>query len=168
VAILKKAWPDGRTSLKLEPEAFLRKLAGIVAPPRAHLVRYSGVFAPNAGERAEVVPAAEATEKDEQEGEGRRRGGRLPWSELLRRVFKFDVLECPCGGRRRVIAFITEPEVVKDILVAVHLPSAVPEVERARAPPQCELGEWPALEAEVPFEDYGVDEVPENEEGQDL
>jgi len=30
------------------------------------------------------------------------RVGRVPWAELLRRVFAPDVLSCPCGGRRGV------------------------------------------------------------------
>jgi hypothetical protein len=43
---LKRAWPDGRTHLVMEPVAFLRRLVGIIPPPRRHLVRYSGVLTP--------------------------------------------------------------------------------------------------------------------------
>jgi hypothetical protein len=32
------------------------------------------------------------------------RGTGVPWAELLRRVFATDVLACPCGGRRSVVA----------------------------------------------------------------
>jgi len=32
--------------LLLQPSEFLRRLATLVPPPRAHLVRYHGVFAP--------------------------------------------------------------------------------------------------------------------------
>jgi hypothetical protein len=39
---------------------------------------------------------------------GTNRGGRIPWAELLRRVFAADVLACPCGGRRRVIAIVVD------------------------------------------------------------
>src|SRR4051812_15183248 len=38
---------------------------------------------------------------------------RIPWSELLLRVFREDVLSCPCGGRRVVLAFITDKDVVE-------------------------------------------------------
>ena len=31
---LKRAWPDGRTELVLPPVAFLRRLCGIIPPPR--------------------------------------------------------------------------------------------------------------------------------------
>jgi len=36
---LKKRWPDGRTHLRLSPTAFLRRLAGILPPPRARRPR---------------------------------------------------------------------------------------------------------------------------------
>jgi len=43
--------------LLLSPVAFLRRVAALVPPPRANLVRYFGVFAPNARVRPRVVPA---------------------------------------------------------------------------------------------------------------
>jgi DNA-binding MarR family transcriptional regulator len=33
---------------------------------------------------------------------------RIPWGELLMRVFREDVLQCPCGGRRVVLAFVND------------------------------------------------------------
>jgi len=57
---LKRPWPDGRTHLVMEPVAFLRRLVGIIPPPRRHLVRYSGVFGPASKHRAKLralVPA---------------------------------------------------------------------------------------------------------------
>ena len=59
---LKRPWPDGRTHLVMEPVAFLRRLVGIIPPPRRHLVRYSGVFGPASKHRAKLhalVPTAE-------------------------------------------------------------------------------------------------------------
>jgi hypothetical protein len=47
---------------------------------------------------------------------------RIPWAELLLRVFREDVLLCPCGGRRVVLAFITEKKVVRAILERLGLP----------------------------------------------
>ena len=64
----------------------------------------------------------------------RRRHG---WAELLRRVFAVDVLRCGlCGGRRELIAQITQPEVVGAILSALGLPSEAPVVHPARGPPE--------------------------------
>jgi hypothetical protein len=41
---------------------------------------------------------------------------RISWSELLLRVFRADVLRWSCGGRRVVLAFLTDEKVVKAIL----------------------------------------------------
>jgi Putative transposase len=150
---LKRPWPDGRTHLVLDPVAFLRRLAGIIPPPRHHLVRYAGVFAPRARLRAQVVslapgaaarpaPARSArTAAAAQPGastallSGRRPTTRLPWADLLRRVFAHDVLACPCGGRRRVLCFITDATVVAAILSALGLATTVRTFAAARAPP---------------------------------
>jgi len=51
---LKRPWPDGRTHLVLEPVAFLRRLVGIIPPPRRHLVRYAGVFGPASKARSKL------------------------------------------------------------------------------------------------------------------
>jgi len=41
------------------------------------------------------------------------------------RVFREDVLACPCGGRRVVLAYLTQPWPVKAILDHLGLPSTV-------------------------------------------
>jgi hypothetical protein len=53
---------------------------------------------------------------------------RIPWAELLLRVFREDVLRCPCGGRRVVLAFITEKKLVREILEHLGLPTTRPPV----------------------------------------
>ena len=58
---LKRPWPDGRTHLVLEPVAFLRRLVGIIPPPRRHLVRYAGVFGPASKHRAKLRALVPAT-----------------------------------------------------------------------------------------------------------
>ena len=57
---MKRPSPSGQTHLVLSPLTFLRRLAALVPPPRANLVRYFGVFAPNARVRPRVVPAPPA------------------------------------------------------------------------------------------------------------
>ena len=65
---------------------------------------------------------------------------RLTWAELMRRVFTLDVLKCPvCRGPMKIIAEITQPEVIARFLAALDLPAEHPEIERARPPPQLEL-----------------------------
>jgi hypothetical protein len=53
---LKRRWRDGTTHLLLERVALLELLAALVPPPRFHLVRYHGIFAPCASWRDHVVP----------------------------------------------------------------------------------------------------------------
>ena len=100
-------------------------------PPRVHGMRYQRVFAPNAKGRVRVVPEVaeevkrcggppaprqqeQATEVSEPpqpspvaSSAARRarspREYRVPWAELLRKVFAAAVLGCPeCGGRLQV------------------------------------------------------------------
>jgi hypothetical protein len=137
---LKRPLGDGREVLVLEPCELLRKLAALVPPPRAHLVRYHGVFAPASAWRSRIVPApaVPATCADvpdaqpppahpaEAAANRRNRASRIPWADLLLRVFREDILHCPCGGRRVVLAFITERNVVKEILEHLGLPTPAP------------------------------------------
>jgi hypothetical protein len=50
---MKRTFSDGTRELLLEPLELLRRLCTLVPPPRVHVTRYHGVFAPNArGRRA--------------------------------------------------------------------------------------------------------------------
>ena len=60
--------PDGTTHLVLSPSELIEKLAALIPPPRLNLVRYDGVFAPNAADREQIVPGPEP------EGEGEEGG----------------------------------------------------------------------------------------------
>jgi hypothetical protein len=144
--------------LVLQPIELLRRLATLVPPPRAHLVRYHGVFGPASRWRRQVIPLlsessateqpcgyapprsediapamTEATCPDLATGKPQRPAdpSRIPWAELLRRVFRDDVLTCPCGGRRVVLAYLTQPGPVKAILDHLGLPSTGPPTARS-------------------------------------
>jgi hypothetical protein len=66
----------------------------------------------------------------------------LPWHELLRRVFAFDVLLCPkCAGPMTVLAYLTEQSVLDKILRHLGLPTTSPPLSPARRPEQVELFE---------------------------
>jgi hypothetical protein len=77
---------------------------------------------------------------------------RLPWSELLRRVFAVDALQCDrCGGRMRILAAIDQPEVIRGILGCLGLSSRAPPLTPAPSPEPTdrELGfeePWPSDE----------------------
>ena len=54
---LKTPYRDGTTHIVLEPLDLMARLAALVPPPRMHLTRYHGVFAPHSKLRAAVTPA---------------------------------------------------------------------------------------------------------------
>ena len=54
-------------------------------------------------------------------------------AELLRRIFEVEPLECPrCGQTMRIVAFITEPQVIDRILD--HFRRTAAARRRSRAP----------------------------------
>ncbi len=74
---------------------------------------------------------------------------RVPWAELLRKVFAIDVLECPrCTSRLEVIAFIADGRVAKRILDHLGIHSQAPPVARTTG-----TEDPPALD---PFPDYSA------------
>jgi len=61
-----------------------------------------------------------------------RRRRTLPWARLLRRVLFLDVLSCPrCAAPMVVLALISEPQVVRKILLHLGLPADLPSVAPA-------------------------------------
>lgn len=67
---------------------------------------------------------------------------RIPWKELLLRVFRENILACPCGGRREVIAFIHETPVIDRILRHLGLATTGPPTAPARLPARAETWLW--------------------------
>jgi hypothetical protein len=78
---------------------------------------------------------------------------RLPWPQLLARVFGNDILSCPCGGRRRLVAFIPRSREASEILERLGIDCTAPPIAKARTPPHQES--W---FADPPPDDRGVDE----------
>jgi hypothetical protein len=136
---------------------FLERLAALVPPPRAHLVVYHGILASAAAVRSDVIPYsfAEASSPSGRsaapDSETAAISNGLPatvpaprsrnytWAELMKRVFLIDVLRCPCGGTRRLIASITEAAVIMRILRCLGLAAgsserASPEVTAITSP----------------------------------
>ncbi len=178
---LKRTAPGAPAVLTLSPTEFLAKLAALIPPPRSHLVRYHGVFSPHCKQRRQIVPGpapAESAESAPPAGAGsvdsaavanpidvpadsaaapevkksRRSIYRIDWASLLKRVFALDVLRCErCGGRRKLIALITQTPVAKKILVHLGLPAKAPASWPARAPPDPVAG----------FSEHdGIDQIP--------
>jgi hypothetical protein len=60
----------------------------------------------------------------------------------LRRVFAQDVLRCDCGGRRSVVALVTDATRARGLLTTLGLPTEPATFAPARDPPQAEFA-WP-------------------------
>jgi hypothetical protein len=148
--------PDGRTVLLLSPLELLQRLACLVPPPRVHRHRHHGVLAPNARLRPQVIAlregeledgppvaddAVESSESPEshatETSPSSARSARIRWAQLVARIYEVLPLLCPsCGGQMRILAFLTDPPVVRSILVHLDLPHRPPPVAPARGPPQ--------------------------------
>jgi hypothetical protein len=148
---LGRTWRDGTSAIELDPMTFLARLAALVPRPGVHLLTYHGLLAPAASYRNRVVPEPpDASEDDDPEPCHRRRAedparpGRAPrrprmlWADLLARAFTVDVLRCPCGGRRRLLTFLTDPIVIERILAHLDLPPRPRPAAHARPPPEPE------------------------------
>jgi hypothetical protein len=123
----KKARDDGATGVTFSPLEFMRRLAALVPPPGFHATSYHGVFASRAKVRAQVVPppsvpSPEAPSDAPPPPDSATAERSLCWAELLFRTRGVDVLRClKCGGRMKLIAFITEPNLARDILQRLGL-----------------------------------------------
>ena len=170
---LKHRAPGVAECMLLTPLELLGKLAALIPPPRADMVRYHGCFAPNAKCRSKVIPRTTKVETPPVSTEAvvseraeiiaeLARPGRLDWAALLKRVFAVDVLECEeCGGPMRVLAFLTDTEVTEHILNHLGLPTAPPALAPARDPPEAEGAKRDEPGTEAPTPDYdGVDFIP--------
>ncbi len=129
---LKHPLRDGTTHVLFEPLDFIARLAALVPRPRTHLVRYHGLFAPNAKHRDHIVAKPAPTAQPGDDIIDARPTTAMSWMQRLRRVFAIDISICPrCGGNVRVIAAITQPALITRILE--HRAAG------ARAPPGASL-----------------------------
>lgn len=136
---LKTRYTDGTTHVLFDPLELVEKVVALIPPPRANLLRYHGILAPNAKGRAEIVPARKQRKKATDNS------GHVKWSELLKKTFGFDVLKCDrCGGKMRIIATVEDPRVIREYLEAAELWSDPPRRSPSRAPPQAEFPVEPA------------------------
>jgi hypothetical protein len=136
---LKKPWSDGTTWVDLEPLAFIARLAALVPAPKRHLNRYFGVLSSHAACRSEVVPAPTVptpTAPPDDKSKPAAKSRYVPWAELLRKTFGFEIVCQKCQSPLHLIALIKSEDIAKKILTAMHLPAEVPQLHPARPPPQ--------------------------------
>jgi hypothetical protein len=83
-------------------------------------------------QEASAPPEAAARAEPKKE-----RTPRLDWAGLLRRSFALDVFACGrCGGRLRVLAYLTAPGGVRAIVEHLELPTRPAQLAPAQGPPQ--------------------------------
>jgi hypothetical protein len=112
-----------------------------IPEPRRHLVRYYGWYSNvSRGKRrkaeaengevggAGAGPASLAARAETRDARALRRS----WAQLIKRIYEVDPLLCPsCGSEMKVIAFVTEHDVVDAILRYL----AKAEARSPRGPP---------------------------------
>jgi hypothetical protein len=155
----KTRWRDGTTHVVMTPDQFMQRLVALVPAPRANLTRYHGVFAAHHRMRAKIVPRQpqqldlfndrpEPDQAPAPEGSASQAllatrpqpPERYDWATLLKRVFEVDVTVCPdCGGKMKLIATITDPKTIWNILAHVGVPTESPASQFARGPPTHQL-----------------------------
>ena len=153
---LKTPSPWGPSRVRFTPDAFLQHLCGMVPRPRSHRLLYAGILASAARHRGLVVPAPPASptvpgpdgrpQAPQQPGAPalpsvkpdvarKQQLRKLLWAELMRRSLGIDPLECPCGGRMRLISLILRPEVVSGTCGRSVYPPSRPAFGRREARP---------------------------------
>ena len=75
---------------------------------------------------------------------------RLDWAALLRRVWGAEVLRCPGGGRRKIAAVVSHPELAAQGLETLGVYTEAPPLAKARAP-------HTQLRFEPPVDGPGID-----------
>jgi hypothetical protein len=86
------------------------------------------------GGRASENAAASGPRTSLGDGVVKSAGSRIEWAQLLRRIHLVDVLACPCGGRRAIVADISDRNVVVALVAHLGLPTEAPPMARARSP----------------------------------
>lgn len=146
---LKRPARSGARQISFLPVDLLRRLAILIPPPRRHAVRYLGCFSSHHAARSHIVPSIDSDAAKEDDTTPRMPvsatllARRLNWAALLLRVHKIDVTICrKCGGDMKVLAFLFEPQVVRQILTHLQLPLDPPTIAASRGPPQGEFPGW--------------------------
>ena len=129
---LKRAWSNGTSHMKFTGPEFVERLVSLVPAPRVNLVRYCGLFAPNARLRTKALRQEEAEDSTKAACQ-EKKGDYLEWAVLMQRVFEVDVTLCPrCGLEgMQIIASITDPIVIRDMLSSMGQSTGPPGFEPA-------------------------------------
>jgi len=112
----------------------------------------------------ESVPTVPNAPDEVAEEPAHRKAARYVWALLLARIYEVLPLHCPkCGGDMRIIAFINEGPVIREIFGHLGEPSSAPRLAPARGPPRWEQPVDGQAEREIdplaqPTPDYEFDQ----------
>jgi hypothetical protein len=128
-----RPWSDGTTGITLSPLELLEKLAALVPLPRVHLIRYGGCLAPHSQLCGAIIPTPRQQGVDGHEATTGT--AHWSWARLLGRVFALAMATGPfCRqGALRMIAAITQAEVIRKILCHLKRTADPPPIAPARA-----------------------------------
>jgi hypothetical protein len=125
--------------------ALVKRLVALLPPPNRHLTSFHGVYAPNARLRPVVItkpvaspPPSPPPTRVPQSAPSRERS-HIDWATLRRRTFGTDVLQCPCGGRRKVTALHSTRRAAEERLTQLGVPPRSFLMPPQTAPPQLHL-----------------------------
>jgi len=104
-----------------------------VPRPRVPLVRDGGCLAPHRLRRGALLPTPR--QQGVEGNEATTGSPRWHWAQLLKRVFALAMATCPCchQGALRLLAAITQAEVIRQMLRPLTLAAAQPLMAPARA-----------------------------------
>ena len=110
----------GATSIELDPLEWIHRITSHIPDPGPHCQRFYGACS----NRGRIPMAARDGESanlsderlPERDNSDRSREARSTWARLIKKIFEADPLLCTCGGRMRIVSFITDPRVVDRIL----------------------------------------------------
>lgn len=120
---------------------FVARLTVQIPDPHERLVLYYGPYSNASTQRRvsgdrDVPPALQDNSTTDDESEWRR-GRRIRWAKLIKKVWKEDPLLCArCGGRMEIISFITDTVVIDKILRHIGRKHCDPPPPRYRSPPK--------------------------------
>jgi hypothetical protein len=84
-----------------------------IPQPNQHSILYYGLYARRTRKPTGNKRQHTTDDEDNELDKAQRKTLRRRWANLIRRVFKTDPLICQnCGGKMRIISFITEPSVI--------------------------------------------------------
>lgn len=135
---------EGANFVATDPLEFLARLSDHIPDRGLKLIRSYGFYA--AASRAHRKAAGSSLSAISMPEKEPSRCSST-WARLIHRIYGEDPLVCPkCGGRMKIISFITEAATIKQILDHVGIPSDPPQTSPSRAPPKMVQGEFEELE----------------------